>query len=253
MVGRQGVKDQLAGIAAQAALNTRRKQAGLPTVDSSLHMAFLGSPGTGKTEAARVMATLLREAGAVSRGQLVERSRHSLVGQHIGATALRVQEALDEARGGVLFIDEAYTLAPTSDRDFGHEAIATLIQGMENYRDDLVVILAGYGPEMDILFRSNPGFSSRVRTRIEFPDFSELELLDIFRSMADAHQIRLGPGVSEHVLALAGHAVAQPEFGNARWVRNLFEAAVQRQAVRLASSPGDLSELRIDDLTAPSP
>ena len=165
-------------------------------------MAFLGAPGTGKTQVARVVAKLLHEAGVVSCGQLVERSRHSLVGQHIGATALRVQEALEEARGGVLFIDEAYALAPTSDRDFGHEAIATLIQGMENYRDDLVVILAGYGPEMEALFQTNPGFSSRVGTRIEFPDYSELELLDIFRSLASTHHMRLGPGVAEQVLSL---------------------------------------------------
>lgn len=253
MVGLQGVKDQLAGITAQAALNTRRRQAGLPPVNSSLHMAFLGAPGTGKTQVARVVAKLLHEAGVVSRGQLVERSRHNLVGQHIGSTARLVQEALEEARGGVLFIDEAYALAPTSDRDFGHEAIATLIQGMENYRDDLMVILAGYGPEMEALFQTNPGFSSRVGTRIEFPDYSELELLDIFRTFACTHHMRLGPGVAEQVLALAGHAVSQPGFGNARWVRNLFESAVLRQAVRLGSSAGDLSELLIDDLTAADP
>lgn len=253
LVGLEGVKEQIAAIGALAALNARRKQAGLPTVGSSMHMAFLGAPGTGKTEAARIVARLLHETGAVSHGHLVERSRHNLVGKHIGSTARLVQEALEEARGGVLFIDEAYALAPTSDRDFGHEAIATLIQGMENYRDDLVVILAGYGPEMEVLFQTNPGFSSRVGTRIEFPDYSELELLDIFRTLASTHHMRLGPGVAEQVLALAGHAVSQPDFGNARWVRNLFESAVLRQAVRLGSSAGELSELLIDDLTAADP
>ena len=253
MVGLHGVKEELTAIAARAALNARRRQAGLPTVDASLHMAFLGGPGTGKTEAARVVAKLLHEAGAVSRGQLIERSRHNLVGKHIGTTALLVQEALDAARGGVLFIDEAYAIAPTSERDFGHEAVSTLIQGMENYRDDLVVILAGYGSEMEALFQTNPGFSSRVGTRIEFPDYSELELLDIFRTLASTHHMRLGPGVAEKVLALAGHAVSQPGFGNARWVRSLFESAVLRQAVRLGSSAGDLSELLIDDLTAADP
>lgn len=252
LVGLDGVKEQIAGIAALAALNARRKQAGLPTVGSSMHMAFLGAPGTGKTEAARIVAKLMHEAGAVSQGHLVERSRHNLVGNHIGDTAILVQKAIDEARGGVLFIDEAYTLTPTSERDFGHEAIATLIQGMENYRDDLVVILAGYGPEMEALLASNPGFSSRVRTLIEFPDYSELELLDIFRAVATAHDMRLGPGVGEEMLALAGRASAQPSFGNARWVRNIFEQAAQRQAVRLAKSPGDLRELRACDLPVPS-
>ena len=252
MVGLGDVKEQITGIAAQAALNVRRQQAGLPTIGSSLHMAFLGGPGTGKTQAARIVAKLLHEAGAISRGQLVERSRHNLVGRYIGATAMNVQEALNEARGGVLFIDEAYTLAPTSERDFGHEAIATLIQGMENYREDLVVILAGYGPEMEQLFASNPGFNSRVSARIEFPDYDELELLDIFRTIADAHSMRLGPGVAERVLGLAGTASAQPDFGNARWVRNLFEAVAQRQAVRLATSSGDLSELLVDDIPSPT-
>lgn len=252
MVGLDEVKKQITGIAAQAALNVRREQVGLPSIGSSLHMAFLGGPGTGKTQAARTVAKLLHESGAISRGQLVERSRHNLVGRYIGTTAQNVQKALDEARGGVLFIDEAYTLAPTSERDFGHEAIATLIQGMENDRDDLVVILAGYGPEMEQLFASNPGFNSRVSARIEFPDYNELELLDIFRTIADAHSMRLGPGVAERVLALAGTATTQPDFGNARWVRNLFEAVAQRQAVRLATSPGDLSELRIDDIPSPT-
>lgn len=253
LVGLDGVKKQIAAVGALAAVNARRKQAGLPTVGSSMHMAFLGAPGTGKTEAARIVARLLHETGAVSHGHLVERSRHNLVGKHIGETAILVQKAVDEARGGVLFIDEAYTLAPTSERDFGHEAIATLIQAMENYRDDLVVILAGYGHEMEALFQTNPGFSSRVGTRIEFPDYSELELLDIFRTLAGTHHMRLGQGVAEQVLALAGHAVSQPGFGNARWVRNLFESAVLRQAVRLGSSAGDLNELLIDDLTAADP
>lgn len=248
MVGLDSVKEQIYGLVNQASLNRERARQGLPVVNPSLHMAFVGGPGTGKTEVARRVAKLLREENVISRGHLIERSRADLVGNHVGSTAPRVRSALEAARGGVLFIDEAYALTPHHERDFGHEALATLIQGMEDYRDDLVVILAGYTAEMEQLLDVNPGLRSRVNTTIAFPDYSEPELLAIVQQMAAAHGYTLGEGVAEELLLRAGFAKLKPSFGNARWARNVFESAVRRQSSRITGTTwADINALLFED------
>lgn len=249
LIGLEAVKAQIDGMVLQAKHNARRRQAGLTEVHPSRHMAFVGNPGTGKTEVARMTARILYEQGVISRAEARVCGREDLIAPHIGGTAMRTRETIESARGGVLFIDEAYTLIPSSERDFAHEALAALIQGMEDYREDLIVILAGYPAQMQRLMQTNPGLASRIATTVHFPDYDELELLAIFESMVAAHGFTLGPGIPETILGMAGQAKHDPNFGNARWARRLFEAATMAQSVRLTSDPSaDMSQLLIDDL-----
>ena len=211
-----------------------RASLGLRAQSPSLHMCFTGNPGTGKTTVAMRMAQILHRLGYVRKGHLVAVTRDDLVGQYIGHTAPRTREVLKKAMGGVLFIDEAYYLyRPENERDYGQEAIEILLQVMENQRDDLVVILAGYRDRMDTFFRSNPGMSSRIAHHLDFPDYTQAELLRIAEIQLEGQHYRFAPPAREAFAEYLARRIAQPNFANARSVRNALDRARLRQASRL--------------------
>jgi probable Rubsico expression protein CbbX len=234
LVGLAPVRQRIRDIAALLVVDRLRAAHGLASQAPSLHMCFTGNPGTGKTTVALRMAQILHRLGYLRKGHVVSVTRDDLVGQFIGHTAPRTKEVLKKAMGGVLFIDEAYYLyRPENERDYGQESIEILLQVMENQRDDLVVILAGYRDRMDTFFRSNPGMSSRIAHHIDFPDYSPAELLEIGERMLAAAQYRFGAGAREAFEAYLARRVAQPHFANARSVRNALDRARLRQASRL--------------------
>ena len=239
LVGLAPVKARIGDIAALLLVERARASLGLSTGSPSLHMSFTGNPGTGKTTVALRMSEILHRLGYVRKGHLVAVTRDDLVGQYIGHTAPKTKEILKKAMGGVLFIDEAYYLyRPENERDYGQEAIEILLQVMENQRDDLVVIVAGYKERMDTFFRSNPGLSSRIAHHIEFPDYADDELLAIAERMLDGMQYRLSAdarGVLAEYITLRR---AQPHFANARSIRNALDRARLRQATRLFNRRG---------------
>jgi probable Rubsico expression protein CbbX len=234
LVGLAPVKTRLREIASLLVVDKARAALGVEGAKPSLHMCFTGNPGTGKTTVATRMATILHRLGHVRKGHLVAVTRDDLVGQYIGHTAPKTKEVLKRAMGGVLFIDEAYYLyRPENERDYGQEAIEILMQVMENQRDDLVVIFAGYKARMDTFFQSNPGLGSRVAHHIDFPDYSTSELGAIADMMVGGLGLRLSP---EGRIALGEYLElrrAQPNFANARSVRNALDRARLRQARRL--------------------
>ena len=239
LVGLAPVKARIGDIAALLLVDRARTSLGLSTGSPSLHMSFTGNPGTGKTTVALRMAEILHRLGYVRKGHLVAVTRDDLVGQYIGHTAPKTKEVLKKAMGGVLFIDEAYYLyRPENERDYGQEAIEILLQVMENQRDDLVVILAGYKDRMETFFRSNPGLSSRIAHHIEFPDYAEDELLAIAERMLDGMQYRLSDGARSALAEYIGLRRAQPHFANARSIRNALDRARLRQATRLFAERG---------------
>ncbi len=234
LIGLKPVKDRIREIAAHLLVTKARKIMGLETSPPTLHMAFTGNPGTGKTTVALRMASILHRLGYVRKGHLVSVTRDDLVGQYIGHTAPKTKEVLKRAMGGVLFIDEAYYLyRPENEKDYGQEAIEILLQVMENQRDDLVVILAGYADRMQTFFSANPGFRSRIAHHVDFPDYRDDELLRIADVIAEKEGYRFDEGARA---ALAEYVVArrsQPDFANARSIRNAFDRARLRQAIRL--------------------
>jgi SpoVK/Ycf46/Vps4 family AAA+-type ATPase len=253
LVGLHEVKKQVQLLVAEARAETIRAKAGLPVGERSRHMVFIGNPGTAKTTVARLIARVYANLGLLGSGQLVEVSRGDLVGQYVGQTAPRVRAAVEQALGGVLFIDEAYSLTYSSySGDFGHEALATLLKLMEDHRDDLVVIAAGYAREMRDFLDSNSGLASRFPTILEFPDYTDAELVDIFDSIAAEAGYQVGDGVRDGIRRLLAGVQRGPSFGNGRTVRNLLEATVANQAARIvdmADAPLDvIRELRISDL-----
>lgn len=234
LVGLAPVKRRVREIAALLVIDRLRRNLGLAAQAPSLHMCFTGNPGTGKTTVARRMADVLHRLGCVRKGHLVAVTRDDLVGQYIGHTAPKTREVLQRAMGGVLFVDEAYTLyRPENERDYGQEAIDLLLQVMENRRDDLVVILAGYQDRMDGFFRCNPGLRSRIAHHLDFPDYRLPELVGIARHMLGQQHYRFGPGALEAFEHALGEHMARPHFANARSVRNALERARLRQASRL--------------------
>jgi probable Rubsico expression protein CbbX len=252
LVGLAPVKQRIRDIAALLVIDKLRLQLGLTAQTPSLHMCFTGNPGTGKTTVAMRMAEILHRLGYVRKGHLVAVTRDDLVGQYIGHTAPKTREVLKKAMGGVLFIDEAYYLyRPDNERDYGQEAIEILLQVMENQRDDLVVILAGYKDRMDTFFKSNPGLSSRIAHHLAFPDYSHEELLQIGDRMLDAMNYRFAAGGRESFAQYLSLRLAQPHFANARSVRNALDRARLRQASRLFAERD--RELTRDDLTAIAP
>jgi probable Rubsico expression protein CbbX len=234
LVGLQPVKTRIREIAALLLVDRARRQLGLAAGAPSLHMCFTGNPGTGKTTVALRMAEILRRLGYLRKGHLVAVTRDDLVGQYIGHTAPKTREVIKKAMGGVLFIDEAYYLyRPENERDYGQEAIEILLQVMENQRDDLVVILAGYGPRMDTFFQSNPGMSSRIAHHVDFPDYALDELLGIADLMLERMQYRLSTEAQTALHLYVGRRMTQPRFANARSIRNALDRARLRQASRL--------------------
>jgi probable Rubsico expression protein CbbX len=233
LIGLKPVKQRIREIAALLLVDRVRQKFGLSAEAPTLHMSFTGNPGTGKTTVAQRMSEILYKLGYVRRGHLVSVTRDDLVGQYIGHTAPKTKEVLKKAMGGVLFIDEAYYLyRPENERDYGQEAIEILLQVMENNRDDLVVILAGYADKMERFFQSNPGFRSRVAHHIDFPDYSDGELLSIAEGMLARLHYKLSAGARAALAEYIPLRRAQPHFANARSIRNALDRARLRQANR---------------------
>ncbi len=234
LIGLAPVKQRIREIAALLLVDRVRSRFGLASQAPTLHMSFTGNPGTGKTTVAMRMAEILHKLGYVRRGHLIAVTRDDLVGQYIGHTAPKTKEVLKKAMGGVLFIDEAYYLyRQENERDYGQEAIEILLQVMENNRDDLVVILAGYADKMDRFFRSNPGFRSRVAHHIDFPDYTDADLIAIGERMLASLNYRLSESAREALVEYIPLRRAQPLFANARSLRNALDRARLRQANRL--------------------
>jgi probable Rubsico expression protein CbbX len=239
LIGLKPVKARIRDIAALLLVERARKQVGLVGGSPSLHMSFTGNPGTGKTTVAMRMAQILHRLGYVRKGHLVAVTRDDLVGQYIGHTAPKTKEVLKKAMGGVLFIDEAYYLyRPENERDYGQEAIEILLQVMENQRDDVVVILAGYADRMETFFRSNPGLSSRIAHHLDFPDYLPEELERIAERMLESMQYRLSPSAVAALHEYIPLRMKQPHFANARSIRNALDRARLRQANRLFAKNG---------------
>jgi probable Rubsico expression protein CbbX len=244
LVGLVPVKTRIREIAALLLVESARRSMGLQAESPSLHMCFTGNPGTGKTTVARRMAEILNRLGYIRRNHVVTVSRDDLVGQYIGHTAPKTKEVLKKAIGGVLFIDEAYYLyRPENERDYGQEAIEILLQFMEDRRDDLVVILAGYKNRMDVFFKSNPGMASRIAHHIDFPDYAGPELYEIAQIMLKQMHYRLSDDAEDILLDYIGLRMKQPRFSNARSIRNALDRARLRQANRLFAERGQKIDL----------
>ena len=257
LVGLVPVKARIKEIASLLLVQRLRKNLGLGLKSPSvgLHMSFTGSPGTGKTAVATRMADILYKLGYIKKGHLITVTRDDLVGQYIGHTAPKTKEVLKQAMGGVLFIDEAYYLyKPDNERDYGAEAIEILLQVMENQREDLVVIFAGYKDKMDLFYESNPGLSSRVANHIDFPDFTPDELIQIGRLMLEDQQYRMTAEAEEVFLEYLKKRIELPLFANARTITNALDAARMRHANRMFSSgekiltKSDLVTIEADDI-----
>jgi probable Rubsico expression protein CbbX len=257
LVGLVPVKARIRDIAALLVIDKLRVNLGLTSQAPSLHMCFSGNPGTGKTTVAMRMAQILHRLGYVRKGHLVSVTRDDLVGQYIGHTAPKTKEVLKRAMGGVLFIDEAYYLyRPENERDYGQEAIEILLQVMENQRDDLVVILAGYHDRMETFFQSNPGMRSRIAHHLDFPDYAVSELLHISNKTLAQQNYRFGAGAEAAFEQYLSLRIRQPQFANARSVRNALDRARLRQASRLFAdrdrvlTADDLRTIEASDILA---
>ena len=248
LVGLKPVKNRIKETATLLLVNKARKEMDLDSSVPTLHMSFTGNPGTGKTTVALKMADLLFQLGYVKNGHVVSVTRDDLVGQYIGHTAPKTKQIIKKAMGGVLFIDEAYYLyRPENERDYGQESIEILLQIMENNRDDLVVILAGYADKMERFFQSNPGFKSRVAHHIDFPDYTEQELFEIAIKMMDEKNYYFDAAAKKAMKKYINLRREQPYFANARSIRNALDRAILRQAIRLFDS--GKTSLTAEDLT----
>ena len=241
LVGLAPVKARIREIAALLLIDKLRRSLGITSGSPGLHMSFTGSPGTGKTTVGLKMADILYQLGYIKKGHLLTVTRDDLVGQYIGHTAPKTKEVLKKAMGGVLFIDEAYYLyKPDNERDYGSEAIEILLQVMENQREDLVVILAGYKEPMDKFYESNPGLSSRIANHIDFPDYTTEELLKIAKMMLEEQQYQLTPEAEVALNQYIARRKEKPLFANARSVKNALDRARMRQANRIFDSRGQV-------------
>ena len=234
LIGLIPVKSRIREIAALLLIDKLREELGIAAGNPGLHMSFTGSPGTGKTTVGLKMADILYQLGYIKKGHLLTVTRDDLVGQYIGHTAPKTKEVLKKAMGGVLFIDEAYYLyKPDNERDYGSEAIEILLQVMENQRDNLVVILAGYKEPMDKFYESNPGLSSRIANHIDFPDYTTEELLQISKLMLEDQQYQLTANAEDALIHYIQKRIERPLFANARSVKNALDRARMRQANRI--------------------
>ena len=251
-IGLQTVKEEVHNLINMASVYQLRRQHDLPTTDMSLHLVFTGNPGTGKTMMARMMARIYRSLGILSKGQLVEVDRSGLVAGYVGQTAIKTQKVIEKAMGGVLFIDEAYALNGRSENDFGQEAIDTILKAMEDHRDDLVVIVAGYTDLMDRFIHSNPGLESRFNRFLLFDDYTTDEMVEIFRMQCKKGCYQLTEEAQPLIRDYIAEESADDSFGNARGVRNLFEHVLVAQNNRLATmekiTREDLMTITADDV-----
>ncbi|MBQ9520971.1 MAG: AAA family ATPase [Oscillospiraceae bacterium] len=249
-IGLEVVKKEVRSLIDLVKVHKMRRENDLPEPDLSLHMVFTGNPGTGKTTIARLMSRIYYSLGILSKGQLVETDRSGLVAGYVGQTALKTSKVIEKAMGGVLFIDEAYTLSGKGESDFGQEAIDTLLKAMEDHRDDLIVIVAGYDELMDGFIHSNPGLESRFNRFLHFDDYSTEELLDMFKMRCNKGKYTLSEE-AEQAAKKRLEAENSPSFGNGRGVRNLFERVLVRQAGRLAAleqvTKDQLMEIKPED------
>ena len=256
LIGLESVKQEVRSLANFVKLQKQREAQGLKSAKVSYHLVFYGSPGTGKTTVARIVGRIYKDLGVLKKGHTVETDRAGLCGEYVGKTGPKTDTVISKALDGVLFIDEAYSLVPEggAGNDYGQEAISTILKRMEDYRDRLVVIVAGYKDEMQRFIDSNPGLQSRFNRYIDFPDYSSGELTDIFKMYMKKNQYTLAPNAEEYLKEQFEYAVAHKDrnFGNARFARNVFEKSIQQQANRLAGQTnldkGRLSELTIEDL-----
>ncbi|MEA2232130.1 MAG: hypothetical protein QOD83_1946 [Solirubrobacteraceae bacterium] len=258
LVGLGPVKERIREMAALLVIDQLRREAGLHSTRPTLHMTFTGNPGTGKTTVALKMAEILHKLGYIPKPKVVSVTRDDLVGQYVGHTAPKTREVLKRAKGGVLFIDEAYYLyRPENERDYGQEAIEILLQVMEGEREDLVVVLAGYKDRMETFFRSNPGMGSRVAHHLHFPDFSVDELQAIGKLMLDQQQYELDEDAQKAFKDYIERRVERPRFAYGRSIRNAIDRARMRQAGRLYErrdelSREDLVTIKAEDILASS-
>ncbi|MBA3653842.1 MAG: AAA family ATPase [Actinobacteria bacterium] len=256
LVGLAEVKAEVKMVTDLIQVQNLRKERGLPVVEGSRHLVFTGNPGTGKTTVARLLAQIYRTLGVVAKGHLVETDRAGLVAGFVGQTALKVSEVFGRALGGFLLVDEAYALARGGDRDFGQEAIDTLVKLVEDHREEIVVVAAGYPDEMAEFIDSNPGLRSRFPKTIAFPDYSNEELLEIFESQCNKASYTCDAAARARTLTFFAAQARDKGFGNGRLARNLFEAAVGRQATRIVAMPNPSNDtlvtLAADDI-APLP
>jgi SpoVK/Ycf46/Vps4 family AAA+-type ATPase len=256
LIGLESVKDEVRSLANFVKLQKQREVQGLKTAKVSYHLVFYGSPGTGKTTVARIVGRIYKDLGVLKKGHTVETDRGGLVAKYMGQTALKTDTVVQQALDGVLFIDEAYSLVPEggSGQDYGQEAIATILKRMEDYRDRLVVIIAGYKDEMQRFIDSNPGLQSRFNRYIDFPDYTGAQLADIFKMYMKKNQYTLAADAEDYLREQFEYAVAHKDrnFGNARFARNVFEKSIQQQANRLSGrsnlSKSQLTELTVEDL-----
>ena len=253
LIGLDTIKSDVKELTNFVKIQKTRKDAGLKSVPVSLHLVFTGNPGTGKTTVARIISKLYKNIGVLSKGQLVETDRSGLVAGYVGQTAIKTQELIKKAMGGVLFIDEAYALSQKDDA-FGQEAIDTILKAMEDHRDDLVVIVAGYTEPMEKFINSNPGLKSRFNKYIEFPDYTIDELMDIFDMNCKKYDYVIEDDTKQHVKELISQRklASNGNFANAREIRNLFEEIITNQASRIAGiedlKPEDMMKITNDDL-----
>ena len=251
-VGMDAIKTEVRSLINMVQVYKLRREHDLPTTDMSLHMVFSGNPGTGKTTVARIMSRIYHSLDILSKGQLVEVDRSGLVAGYVGQTALKTQKVIEKAMGGVLFIDEAYALNGKSENDFGQEAIDTILKAMEDHRDDLVVIVAGYTELMDRFIHSNPGLESRFNRFLMFEDYTPEQMVAIFKMQCKKGCYVLAQGTEELVRDFIAEESADDSFGNARGVRNLFEHILVAQNNRLAKlekvTRDDLMQIMPDDV-----
>ena len=256
LIGLESVKQEVRSLANFVKLQTQREAHGLKTAKVSYHLVFYGSPGTGKTTVARIVGRIYKDLGVLKKGHTVETDRAGLCGEFVGKTGPKTDTVISKALDGVLFIDEAYSLVPEggAGNDYGQEAISTILKRMEDYRDRLVVIVAGYKDEMQRFIDSNPGLQSRFNRYIDFPDYSSGELADIFKMYLKKNQYTLAPDAEDYLKEQFDYVVEHKDrnFGNARFARNVFEKSIQQQANRLAGQTNldkaHLTELTVEDL-----
>ena len=252
LIGLETIKNDIKELANFLKIQKKRKEKGMKTVPMSLHLVFTGNPGTGKTTIARILASIYKDIGALSKGHVVEVDRADLVAEYIGQTATKTAGKIKEAMGGILFIDEAYTLAKGDSKDFGQEAIDTLLKAMEDHRENFIVIVAGYPEQMHAFINSNPGLKSRFNKYIHFPDYTAKELLQIFKEMCDLYEYKLTEDAEECIDERIEFIEKNKKenFANARTIRNLFEKIITRQASRLADAEddADLAEISAEDV-----